>query len=136
MRIFLDTNVLASALGTRGLCADLLRRVITSEELIVTDPLLLELRRILAAKFALPDHISNELIEFLVRDSIRGVTGELHTIHIVDKDDIVILASALNSQVDMFVTGDKEILALKSIDAMKIASPREYWDLLIESEGF
>ena len=135
MRIFFDTNVLASSLGTRGLCADLLRRVITSEELVVTDPLLDELRRILATKFDLSEHILKELIEFLVRDSIHGVTGELCAINIADKDDIVILSSAMNSDVDVFVTGDKEILGLKHIDAMRILSPREYWDQLIKTHS-
>ena len=34
MRVFLDTNVLASAFGTRGLCADVLRLIMAEHELI------------------------------------------------------------------------------------------------------
>jgi len=35
VRIFADTNVLASAFGTRGLCAELLEIVIEQHELVV-----------------------------------------------------------------------------------------------------
>jgi len=35
VKVFLDTNVLVSALATRGLCADLLRKVLTEHELLV-----------------------------------------------------------------------------------------------------
>ena len=70
MRIFLDTNVLASALGTRGLCADILREVITSEELIVSKPLLVELNRILAKKLRLQR-------KFAERRSVGGASDPI-----------------------------------------------------------
>jgi len=34
VRVFLDTNVLASAFGTRGLCADVLHIILREHELI------------------------------------------------------------------------------------------------------
>ena len=51
MRLFLDTNVLASAFGTRGLCLDLLRLVLDEHELLASIPLLDELERVLDEKF-------------------------------------------------------------------------------------
>ena len=36
MRVFLDTNVLVSAMATRGLCADVLREILTSHRLVVS----------------------------------------------------------------------------------------------------
>ena len=51
MRVFLDTNVIASATATRGLCADVLRTAIEFHELVVSDHLLDEVRRILKDKF-------------------------------------------------------------------------------------
>jgi len=47
MRIFLDTNVLASAVATRGLCADVLREVLTRHDLIISNALLKELKLVL-----------------------------------------------------------------------------------------
>ena len=48
MRVALDTNVLASAIGTRGLCADVLRVVVLEHELILGEHMLAELRKNLA----------------------------------------------------------------------------------------
>ena len=50
MRVFLDTNVLASALTARGLCAELFEVVLQSHDLLTSEPVLLELERILPGK--------------------------------------------------------------------------------------
>jgi predicted nucleic acid-binding protein len=42
VKVFLDTNVLASALATRGLCAELFEVVLQSHELLVSPPVLKE----------------------------------------------------------------------------------------------
>lgn len=54
MRVFLDTNVLVSALTTRGLCADVLRVVLAEHDLIIGDVVLDELRRVLTERFLVP----------------------------------------------------------------------------------
>ena len=128
MRVFLDTNVLASALATRGLCTDILRAVINSEDLIISDALLVELRRILLKKFRVPQPLVDEMILFLQRDTIRAETGDLLDLGIKDKDDIIILSSAVNGKADIFVTGDKEVLSLGNVERMEILSPRGFWD--------
>lgn len=128
MRVFLDTNVLASALATRGLCTDILRAVINSEDLIVSDALLVELRRILLKKFRVPQPLVDEMILFLQKDTIRAETGDLLDLGIKDKDDIIILSSAVNGKADIFVTGDKEVLSLGNVERMEILSPRGFWD--------
>ena len=46
MKVFLDTNVIASATATRGLCADLFRTVIESHDLVVPDCLIVVLKRV------------------------------------------------------------------------------------------
>lgn len=128
MRIFLDTNVLASALATRGLCADILREVMSKHDLIVSEPLLKELKRILPKKFKLPPALADEMIAFFEQDLATVDDEPLHDITIQDKDDIVILSSAINRQTDVFVAGDKEVLALGALNDMKIMSPRAFWD--------
>jgi predicted nucleic acid-binding protein len=50
VKVFLDTNVLASALTTRGLCAELFEVVLQSHDLLTSDPVLRELERILPEK--------------------------------------------------------------------------------------
>ena len=50
MRVFLDTNVLVSAVATRGLCADVLREILVSHQLVISSPLIDELENVLHAK--------------------------------------------------------------------------------------
>ena len=65
MRVFLDTNVLASALATRGLCAELFETVLVEHELVTSRELLLELKRILPAKFCIPASVMREFIALI-----------------------------------------------------------------------
>ena len=88
MKVFLDTNVLVSATATRGLCADVLREVLASHQLIVSDPLFAELKRILFDKFNVPGHLIAELIEMLNQDAHHSSPSDLtdidiHTIRMI-----------------------------------------------------
>ncbi len=127
MRIFLDTNVLASAFATRGLCEDVLYETLSSHELIVADPLIEKLERVLVQKFKVPDTIVKETLSFLREGTIVARVSERITIPIKDKDDVLILSCALKGNADLFVTGDRELLELGQVDDMQIVSPREFW---------
>ena len=130
MKVFLDTNVLASAIATRGLCTDVLREVLSSEDLVISRALLDELKRIFADKFSLPDNIISDALSLLRTDSEISNSPTNISIDIQDKDDIIILSDAVSAGVDIFVTGDKEVLTLSSIGRMEILSPRGFWEKL------
>ncbi|MBT4485314.1 MAG: putative toxin-antitoxin system toxin component, PIN family [Candidatus Latescibacteria bacterium] len=130
MRLFLDTNVLVSAMATRGLCADVLREVLFTHRLVVAAPLLSELERILKDKIGIPKDIIDEVIEFLRRDTHNVPSAPLLDIDIQDEGDIVILSYALEGNADLFVTGDRELLNLGKVHFMEIVSPREFWEKL------
>ena len=128
MKVFLDTNVLVSAMATRGLCADVLRKVFTSHQLVVSVPLFNELKRVLRQKLQIPSEVIDDSIEILQRDAHFATASTLSNVKIRDKDDLMILSSALNGNADLLVTGDKELLDLRKIDEMEIVSPREFWE--------
>ncbi|HEC32187.1 MAG: putative toxin-antitoxin system toxin component, PIN family [Deltaproteobacteria bacterium] len=130
MKIFLDTNVLISAVATRGLCADVFREVILSHQLVISRSLLSEIKRVLTYKLGVPDEFVTEFIEIIERDPLLSDSSPLAEIDIRDRDDVVILSAALNAGVDFFITGDKELLALRQLGTMEIISPREFWDRL------
>ena len=130
MRVFLDTNVLVSAVATRGLCADILREILVSHQLVISTPLIAELKHILHTKIGIPQEIISEFLDLLIQDSISVENIELTNIDIEDKDDIVILSTALNGNSELFVTGDKELLELGKIQTMRIISPRKFWETL------
>jgi putative PIN family toxin of toxin-antitoxin system len=128
MRVLLDTNVLVSAVATRGLCADVFREVLTSHELIVSDSLLKEVKKVLHQKFKVPSSLISEFLNLLKQDTIFIKPSWLPEVTIKDKADLIIIASALSGSADLLVTGDKELLNLGSVENLEIVSPRVFWE--------
>ena len=135
MRVFLDTNVIISATATRGLCADVFREVLLSHELIVSEPLLAEIGRVLKEKFRASSEMIEAVTRLLKQDTIFAQPTETLDLTIWDVDDLVILASALAGKADVLVTGDKELLALGSIQELEIISPRQFWEKIVGKQG-
>ena len=128
MKVFLDTNVLVSAMATRGLCVDVLREVLTSHQLVLSVPLFNELKPVLRQKLQILGELIDDLLEVLQQDAHFAAPTILSGVKIRDKDDLAILSSALNGNADLFVTGDKELLDLGKIEDMEIISPRGFWE--------
>lgn len=131
MKVFLDTNVLVSALTTRGLCWELLNVAAAEYNLTLADLVLVELERILTERFGMPTALT-ESIELNLRKlaEITPSATALQGVTIDDPDDAPILATALSAGAAYFVTGDKALLELKQIGKMHIVSPRELWRIL------
>ena len=133
MKVFLDTNVLASALTTRGLCAELFEVVLQSHELLISDPVLKELERILPDKLGQSESITKGFISLLRSEGFL-ITNDHPVPSLPDPDDEPIVASALAAGATVFVTGDKALLKLKTIAQLPIISPREFWERLSAGE--
>jgi putative PIN family toxin of toxin-antitoxin system len=133
VKIFLDTNVLASALTTRGLCAELLEVVLLSHELLISEPVLKELERILATKLGQPESITEGFISLLRTEGCLVADGHPAP-SLPDTADKPIVASALAGGAKVFVTGDKALLKLKTVEQLPIISPRDLWERLSAGE--
>ena len=130
MRVFLDTNVLVSAVATRGLCADVFREVLTSHELIICDALLQEVKKVLQQKLKAPPSLASEFLNLLTQDTIKAKPSRLPKVAIKDKSDLIILAAALSGNDELLVTGDRELLDLGNVEGLDIVSPRAFWERL------
>jgi putative PIN family toxin of toxin-antitoxin system len=130
MKVFLDTNVLASAFATRGLCSDVLREVFASHDLYTSIEVLNELRGVLEDKFGFPENLIKKIFSLLQREANIAHWQEEIKTHIKDKTDIPILNAAIAAEVHVFVTGDKELQDIARIGNLEIISPRKYWELL------
>ena len=130
MRVFLDTNILASAAATRGLCADVLREVFASHQLLTSAQVLNELRRVLRTKFNLDQDLIDDFIWLMRQDTVLARPAQLPRVEIQDQDDLPILSAAISAGADVFVTGDKELLDLGRIEQLAILSPRQFWEKL------
>jgi putative PIN family toxin of toxin-antitoxin system len=128
VRACLDTNVLASALATRVLCADLFESVLAEHDLLTCAVVLVELERVLASKFRLPADLVRNYIE-LIDSAAEGIVDAVEPpMTVPDPDDAPILAAALAGHAGCFVTGDKALLELGEIAGLPILSPRQFWE--------
>ena len=132
MKVFLDTNVLASALTTRGLCAELFEVVLQSHELLTSDPVLRELERILPEKLGQSEEVTEEFINLYIRMPFLSPLNPLP--FTTRPDDEAIVASAIAGNANVFVTGDKALLELQSVEHLPIVSPRKFWEMLSSRE--
>ena len=135
MKVFLDTNVLVSAFASRGLCAEVLELVLLDHDLILGRNVIRELRKALREKVKLPLDRSADIIEFVSSEAARIVDkAEPATVN-VDAADALVLGDALAGHADLFVTGDAALLRLGAVGALKIVSPRQFWDVLRSNPG-
>ena len=130
MRVFLDTNVLVSAFASRGLCAEVLELVLLDHDLILGRNVLRELDKALREKVKLPVVRSIEIIEFVSSEAAQVVDEAEPASVDVDAADALVLGEALTSHADLFVTGDAALLRLAALGALKIVSPRRFWEVL------
>jgi putative PIN family toxin of toxin-antitoxin system len=130
MRVLLDTNVIVSAVTTRGLCADVFRAVLAAHELVTCPKVLQEVRRILSMKFGVPEPLIAEYLELIGQDAIVAEPEDLPDLPIQDQDDAEIVAAAIGARAEVLVTGDLELQGFKNIGKVRIISPRAFWEEL------
>ncbi len=130
MKDFLDTNILVSAFGTRGLCADVLRLVLAEHELHTAEVVLEEVERVLSHKFAMPAQQVESLLSFLREYPVQPRPDRPSSISVRDPDDAWVLASAIAAGADVLVTGDAALLEVDSeVQELTITTPRGFWEM-------
>ena len=135
MRVFLDTNVLAAAFTTRGLCADVVRYVLAEHQLITGDVILGELHDVLAKRFRLPASTTKDILDLLRSQEVVAKPKKAASTPIRDPDDAWVLASAIEGRCDVLVTGDHDLLDIADAAALPILSPRGFWEFIRKQAG-
>jgi putative PIN family toxin of toxin-antitoxin system len=129
VRVVLDTNVLVSALITKGTPPDLLYQAwdAGSFQLVTSSAQLAELDRVLSYEKLRP-YVTRDEAEALLETigAAALVVEGLPEIDLSpDPDDNLILATAVAGDVELFVTGDKSgLLELSSVRGIPIVTPR------------
>lgn len=128
MRVFLDTNVIVSAVATRGLCADVFRLILAEHELVVGEVVLDEVRKVLQGRFKLPPERVAE-VEDLLRDyEVVARPKAADPVMVRDAADRWVLASARAAGVDAWVTGDADLLDVADEVPFRVFTPRDFWN--------
>jgi uncharacterized protein len=129
LRVFLDTNVVVSGFTTSGLCADVVREILAKHTLVISEQVLAETADVLLHRFYVAPDIVAEIISLLRRQEVASVPLPLPDIAIADSDDLAIVAAAIAAKVDFLVSGDKHIAAVAPLTQLRVATPREFWDV-------
>lgn len=129
MRVFLDTNVIVSALTARGLSADVLRLILAEHELLTGEVNLKELRRVLRLRMRVPTRQIDEVEQLFREHTVIPIPEKPLDIELRDPDDDWVLASAVAGSADALVTGDKDLLGLGDAAPLPILNPRAFWEL-------
>ena len=130
MRVVLDTNVLVAAFATRGLCQNVLELCLADYTILISEFIVVELRRALKIKLKLPPALINEIIAFLKDQSEEIIPDPLPKVSFRDRSDINILALAVSGNAEVIVTGDRALQELKKFRGIPILSPRQFWQML------
>lgn len=128
MKIVFDTNVLIAAMITRGVCSDLLEHCIQHHEIITSDFILDELNNNLRKKFNYHESEIEETISLLQLKMQVVKPAEFEASVCRDPDDDKVLGTALTADAACIVTGDKDLLEMKSFRAIDILRPSEFSD--------
>ena len=130
MRIVLDANVVVAAFAARGLCESLFEFCFGSHEILLSEPLLNEIRRNLAKKVKLGRPTVSGIERLLRENGSVLEPATVPTDACRDADDLHVSGLAKAGKADYLVTGDGDLLALNHYGRCRIVAPRQFWSLV------
>lgn len=128
MRVVLDTNVLIAAFIAHGVCNELLEHCALNHDIIFSSFILDELKEKLHKKFGFTMREANRVVRLLTSRGSTVAPQELPDPICRDPDDDNIIGTAIAGSCDCIVTGDKDLLDLKSTSGIPIIRPSDFWE--------
>ena len=128
MKALFDTNVLLAAFLTEGVCEKLLTRARKRHFELISCPFILhEFDRILAKKFSATKS-ERETALALISEAAMDIVHPSATPSGAcrDSDDDNVLACAVEAAAEYLVTGDKDLLHMKTYRGIRILTPRDF----------
>jgi len=131
MRVVLDTNILVSALLWRGTPYRCLLAVQAGlADLVISPPILEELRTVLVTKFRHTGPDADEAIGLIrAAADVVEIAGRLRVIP-DDPDDDKFVETAQIGRAELIVSGDRHLLALGSAAGVPVITARGFLDRL------
>jgi len=129
MRILLDTNILIASIISHGSCFELLEHCIRNHILITSNYIIDEFEKVLQNKFGFVKEETSEAQSVIFKRFIKIKPCTIEVIDLSDKSDIPILGTAVSGKCKLLITGDRELLSLKSYENINIVSVSESWKM-------
>lgn len=132
LRVVLDTNVLISALAHSGYSREFVFTLLSENvKIILSDYILSEIEDVLRRNKFKDKPILHTLKDFITRDvDLVQVSFKIPKTPLRDPKDHPILRTAQNGRAQFIITGDEDLLTLKSYRNINIVSMIEFLELL------
>lgn len=121
--------MLVAAFVARGLCADLLRLVLSEYELVVPELVAQEVRRTLSEKLKASPQALSTVEAIFERCDIVARGDSPSPIAVRDPDDERVLSDAISAGAEILVSGDQDLLVVAEGSPIRILSPRAFMTL-------
>lgn len=139
IRVFLDSNVLASYFSGKPEAKRLFDRDVTKRVQYIISPLVLQELLLMSDELAKKENGEqiNELlskyltVKELDEDTIKASVERIKELRnrLVHANDLLNIQVAATTS-DFFVTKDKDLLSLKHVDSVEVITPEKFFDLL------
>ena len=128
MKVILDANVVIAAAASRGLCEALLELCLENHHIILCEGILDEIEEKLRIKIKVSPPIIVEYLKILRSNAQILEPDEVEKSVCRDPDDLMILGLVVRGHADVIVTGDKDLLVIKTYKQARIMTPRGFWE--------
>ena len=127
MKVMLDTNILISAFVFKSKkMNELIYKLSKEHEIIICSYTVQELKELIDTKFKVSQKDLDEFLKIFPFNLVYSPTSvDNKLFNIRDKDDYVILHTAIIEDVDIFITGDKDFDDV-DIDKPEIMNATEF----------
>lgn len=130
MRVLLDARVLAAAFTARGLCADVLRAVLSHHELLTARPILRELRGLLSERLGVPRSAADQIVPFVRGQAVLLDTGSDEAYADRRRRAAWLVAQGRPAGVDVVVRAHLRDQDAIASDTPQLTDARGFWRLL------
>jgi len=128
MRITLDTNVLISVLIFNSKTLNsLMHHILIDHTLVISTYILEELEMVVHRKFPKKMNVIEEFLNGIpFESSYTPKEMDMNLFAIRDIKDYPVLYSAINDNVDIFITGDKDFFDSINVEKPEIITPKDF----------
>jgi len=130
VRVLLDSNVWLAILTTDGACRQGWRLARASCQFFTAEAILFEIEDKLRLKFGFAPRHARLLTTFARRQTCPAIAATDLAVECRDPDDLPVLAAALGANRECLVTGDGDLLVLRSVGGLSILTPRQFSELV------
>ncbi|MBC8325100.1 MAG: putative toxin-antitoxin system toxin component, PIN family [Verrucomicrobia subdivision 3 bacterium] len=135
MKVVLDANVIVAAFATHGLCAAVVEVCLDAHEVYLSNALANEVRTNLRRKIKLPEETVAAIDELFQENARFHKPAKVPAEECRDPKDLHVLGLARAADADCIVTGDKDLLELKTYGRCAILTPRQFSETLRRQKG-